>query len=266
MSEYNNILTDPTNPIVILENHVVFPKWLTDDVLDKNKIILGKNMSIDDYIIRKHASYYDATIWYKWVKEFSPKSYFVELTQTEIQIIIEKGEFEKKEMVMELLNSGYNFIKTTNKSSHNFKRVITFEDFLDEVTHPNLIMSFKKGCTTLFFRKYIEEIQSEYRVYFHQNKIKYIEEYISRVPQSIEKLVNFAKEVNEKVKYEDYVLDFCSTPSGFFVIEINTPFYLLGGLHLCSYQWYLDKIHNSGPVFFYKDNEVQYIDVLDTSK
>jgi hypothetical protein len=65
----------------------------------------------------------------------------------------------------------------------------------------------------------------------------------------LEVLVNFARKINEKVKYEDYVLDFCSNSSGLTVIEINTPFYLFGGIHLCSYRWYLDKIHNSKPVF-----------------
>jgi hypothetical protein len=264
MADYNDILSDPTNPIVVTESLVTFPKWLTSDVLDKSKITLGKNMSMEDYIIRKHASYYDATIWYSWVKEFSPKSYFVELTQLEVQLIIEKGEFERKEMVMELLNSGYNFVKTTNKSSHRVRRVITFEDFLEEITHPNLVMSFKRGCTTLFFRKYIDDIQNEFRVYFHQNKIKYMEEYIHGVPQSVKELVEFAKRVNEKVRYEDYVLDFCfSATGGFIVIEINTPFYLLGGLHLCSYKWYLDKIHNSEPVFLLGGDEVRCIDILD---
>jgi hypothetical protein len=261
MADYNDILTDPTNPIVIEGHKVTFPSWITDDVLDTDTITLGKNMTVEDVIIRKHASYYDATIWYPWVERWSPKSVFMDLGDV---IATTTGTFPEhmKPAVVKLINDGYNFVKTTTKSSHNLTRVTSYEDFLDEVTHPNLVMSFKKGCRTLFFREYIDDIKAEYRIYFHGGVIKYVEEY-KRVSGfttlSYEAVATFANTVNANVRYKDYVLDICWCPTGFLVIEINTPFYLFGGLHLCGYQFYLDKIHNHEPVFVYRDDEGEIV-------
>jgi hypothetical protein len=262
MVDYNGILTDPTNPISIIGDRVLFPKWLTEKMILKSQIVPRKNMSLEDEIILKHASYYDAIIWYNHVIEYSPDSVFLELTDEEANLIIKEWRFDRKEEIVRLLET-YNFIKTSTKSSHSGKKILTFDDFMEELTHPNLIMSFKKGCRHLFFRKYIETILAEYRIYFYGNKIKYIEEYVSKDNLLLTKeIIEFVKKVNESVPYEDYLLDVCRTPDGYLVIEINTPLYLFGGIHLIKYEYYLSKIHYGNAIFACKRNgEVIFMNI-----
>lgn len=273
MAEYDEILTDPYNPIQILDNLIIFPKWLTDKIYNKSDFPTILNETVEDQIIKLHASFYNAIIWYPWVKEWSPDSIFMELTDEEVQKIINDQEFplDKKELVIKYLDSGYNFVKSAMKSSHKFKKVISFDDFIEEITHPNVIMSFKNGCRHLFFRKWIGGIQFEYRIYVYQNKLRYIEEYLNfneilnKESAEVRKseIINFIEKVMPNIQYQDYVIDICLDKSGtFLIIEINTPFYLFGGLHLCKYYYYRDKIHNyEKPVFRYIDidNNIQEI-------
>lgn len=175
MAEYNQILTDPYNPVKIEKDVVIFPEWLTEDiVVQLSEFKIKKNNTIEDEIISLHASYYDAINWYPQIKDYTPDSVFIELTDEEVaHLINDDHQFppDKVNLVNKFIADGYQFVKSTRKSSHSGKKINNFEEFMDEITHPQVVMSFKKGCRSIFMRKYIENIISEYRVYVYDKKL-----------------------------------------------------------------------------------------------
>lgn len=267
MVEYNKILTEPYNPIYIDDEKVRLPEWLSDLVIKRKDLPVIKNTTINDQIINKHASFYDATIWYPWLVKWTPKSIFMELNDDEVNdLIYEKTvSDEKKEQIIKYLDEGYNFIKSSKKSSHQCPKILNFDDFIEEITHPDIVMSFKKGCHHIFFRKFIENIHTEYRIYIYKSQIRYIEEYLKKNESlNLENalfrkkdIINYVTKVMKDIKYHDYILDICLVPENqFMVIEINTPMYLLGGIHLGTYNYDAEQIHSAeNPIFRFKDKD-----------
>ena len=274
MVEYNKILTDPFNPIIINNDIIKFPSWLSNIIIKKKDLPKIKNTTENDQIISIHSSFYDATIWYPWIIKWTPKSIFMELNEKEINDLIYEHNLskERQKEVEYYLNQGYNFIKSSKKSSHLSTKVLTYENFIEEITHPNIIISFKKGCKHIFFREFIENIGEEYRIYIFRNEIRYIEEYIKKdksldVYQAIIRKINiidYVIQVMKDVKYQDYILDIglTSSENSFLVIEINTPLYLFGGLHLSNYLNNSEKIHKAiYPIFRYKNEHNDIMEI-----
>lgn len=69
-------------------------------------------------------------------------------------------------------------------------------------------------------------------------------------------LIEFTMEVDKRLKYRDYLLDICSNNGILTVIEINTPLYLFGGIHLGVYFYMKDTIHTATtPIYHYVDSD-----------
>ena len=74
MADYDKILSDPYNPVKKFDDHALFPSWLTNDVLYKKDLPTIKGVSFDDQVIRKHASFYEASVWYPQISKWTPES------------------------------------------------------------------------------------------------------------------------------------------------------------------------------------------------
>jgi len=183
-----------------------------------------------------------------------------ELTES-LKINLQKG-----------LDEGYEFIRSSAKSSHSRKRVKTVEDCLEEITNACVIMSYKYLCRHILMRKYIE-IKQEYRCYVYQKKLRYIEEYYDPenkdhnieeyhiIKKNIEEYIG---QITEKLRdiYDDYTVDLGIVDGKLTVIEINTPMYLLAGTIMAKYEYITDLIHKTErPIFKFKiQNEIYTID------
>ena len=241
---------------------------LSNSFLKENYVIVQEQL-------KKQAEQYGAEVWYKPLEDITPKSVLIELEEKEIQELINNHTLskEKEDLLTNYLKEGYGFIKSSKKSSHSFKKCTTYEDCLEELTHPQIIMSFKKGCKYIFMRQFMENICSEFRVYIYQNKIKYMEEYLKqeKIEQNMEEVKNSIIEFVEKKviprlssTYQDFVVDlFYLKNKNFLVIEVNTPLYLHCGTHLIDYDWEKHSIHASGEkiIFRYK-NEKEEIEEI----
>lgn len=247
MVDYSSILTDPYNPIIIHGQTITFPSWLSDKTYSPKDFPTKINWSFEDHAINLHASFYDATVWYPWIREFTPESRFIDLSDGEIKDLIYEGEMskEKKALVLSNIRDGFRFIKSSKKSSHFRRKVNDYDKFLEEITHPQVVMSFKDGCSHIFMRKYVDDIQEEYRIYVYKNAIRYVERYVrwKDVDFSKERLIEYLAKVCPKIRYEDYILDVASVTDGFICIEINTPPYLFAGFNNADYYFERDKIH-----------------------
>lgn len=261
MAEYNKILQDPHNPILVTSREVIFPEWLSKEPISLSDLHLTHNKTRFDWIIEKHASYYDADKWYPMISEYTPKSIFMDISNIDAEDIIEHWKFNRQLEVEKILTE-YHFVRSSARSSHTGRKVTTFNEFMDEITHPNVIMSFKRGCRKIMFREYIDDILAEYRIYVWNGSIRYIEEYTRKQIISTDPIIlkqsitNYALEVGKRISYLDYIIDIgYSQNNGFFVIEMNTPFYLLGGLHLGNYHYESDRIHYTSKIIFrYRDS------------
>lgn len=260
MVDYADILTDPYNPIVMQSGIVKFPTWLSEKEYDVSKFQHKINWSLEDHAIHLHASFYDATVWYPWIKDWTPESRFISLTEGEVKDLIweQKLPDDKKSLVLSYIRQGFRFVKSSKKSSHFRLKVASYEQFLDEITHPQVIMSFKNGCSNIFMRRYVDDITAEYRVYVYGKKIRYAERYLLRVKAAKDEddqqvgnsLVDYVTRVMESIRYMDFVLDVAAVPSGFICIEINTPVYLFAALNFAQYYFERDKIHTAEePIF-----------------
>jgi len=273
MADYDKILMDGYNPILIHGDHVTFPQWLTDQIVLKSQLPKIKNKTEEDQIINMHASFYDATVWYPWITNWTPKSILIKLSDEEINNLIYEQTLtnERKLQICQYLRDGYNFVKSSKKSSHQSTKVTTIDQFIEEMTHPNVVMSLKNGCRHVFLRQFINKIHSEYRIYVYQNQIRYIEEYLKKygslssltaVPRK-KQILDYVEKVMKNIKYHDYILDICLLhDDSYLIIEINTPMYLFGGLHLGVYYYESDFIHTTPePIFRYRniDGEIEEI-------
>ncbi len=247
------IIKDPFNSIKLQDNKVSFPSWLTDQEyqLPLEEFDSQINWRIEDHAVHLHASFYDATVWYPWIQDFTMKSKFIDLSPEEVHNLIYDQELpdDKKKLVLKYIKQGYQFVKSSKKSSHFRIKVTSYDKFIDEITHPQVIMSFKNGCHCIFMREYIKDLGNEYRVYIYQQKIRYIECYLRKhhitgeEGGTVDKLTKYIKEIMPHVKYHDYVLDIGERQNGFICIEINTPLYLFAGLNYTDYYFERDKIH-----------------------
>lgn len=187
------------------------------------------------------------------------KTLLISLTDFEIIDLINEQKLPKdieKEVRCNIRQ--YQFVKSSKKSSHNRKRVKSYERFIEEITHPDVIMSFKKGAKHIFMREYISEIFEEYRVYIYGKRIRYIERYV-KFKNGIDpidpidvknNLLKYMQKVLPLIPYHDYVLDIAVTATGFIVIEMNTPLYLFAGVSHSNYYFEKDKIHTAEePIF-----------------
>lgn len=258
MSDYSEILKDPYNPCVIENGVAKFPSWLTDKIYTTFQPRI--NWSFTDHVIQTHASFYDATVWYPWIEKWTPESRFIVLTKEEINNLIYNQELpkEKKQLVLQNIKDGFQFVKSSKKSSHFRGKIKNYEKFIEEITHPQVVMSFKNGheiedmwYPCIFMRKYIN-IKNEYRLYVYKNVLRYVEKYITKEDDADikQKITDYFNKIRNDIKYEDYVIDLGTTSDGLVCIEINTPLYLFCGLHKCDYYFRRDDIHNAAePIF-----------------
>jgi hypothetical protein len=186
-----------------------------------------------------------------------------------------------KEKLQYGMDLGYNFVRSSAKSSHSRKAVETLDDCLDELTNASIITQLKRGDLHIIMRKYIN-LRSEYRCYIHKGKLTYMEEYLDKTPAlnksetaykvQKEQLIEYiTQEVMPKLhdKYESYTVDigeeFFQNSITLIVIEINTPIGCLAGLSLCNYRFKQDEIENTDPTqeahLYYKDidGDIAYV-------
>ena len=277
MSDHESIIQDPYNPVKIVTHktedtqgskfadtivrdvsittqsrkEAIFPEWLTKNRYTEDMFPYRLNWNFTDHVVKLHASLYDAIIWYPWIEKFTMKSIFIPLTEEDVDLLIFNQELpdDKELQVKEYIKQGYRFIKSSKKSSHTRKKVTTYEIALDELCHPEVIISFKNGCRHIFMRQYVDGLMNEFRIYIYKKKIRYIECYIKKTyidDSTVKALIEYVIKVDEEVKYEDYILDIAETTiENFICIEINTPAYLFGGLHYADYYFERDKIHET---------------------
>lgn len=249
MSNYNTILTDPYNPIVIHDDNITLPSWLTTKTYHRSDFPHKPNWSFEDHVIHLHASFYDAQVWYPWLQPYTAESRFITLTDDEIKQLIYDQSLpdDKKKMVIANIKDGFQFVKSSKKSSHFKKRVKTYDHFIEEITHPQVVMSFKNGCNAVMMRRYIDGIQDEYRVYVYQGIIRYVEKYIDKTHHDRSSdIIACVKDVMTAVPYQDFVLDIATLANGNLTcIEINTPVYLFAGLQNVDYYFEREKLHTT---------------------
>lgn len=217
---------------------------------------------------------YGAQHWYPLIKNITPKSYFLELSDEDI-VTLSKGDiplnFYFKPFIEFLISNGYTFVKTTHKSAHAFKPIQSFEDFKDQITNANVIMSFRNyKCKFLMFRQW-KEMSLECRCYIYNQKLRYIEVYRDLHknfnPSMFQDIENF---INKQVipcllnKYDSFTVDVFYLPENneWNIVEINSPLWLKCGTYLIKYQWEKHRIHQATtPIFRYKNEENEIIEI-----
>ena len=223
------------------------------------KYDLMRDINVKDFL----SSLFDAKYWFYIITNYTIDSKLIEITDEEANALIysEKISDRLKNIISECLINEYFFVKSSKKSSHSRKKCLTLCDVIDELTYPDVKITFKIGCRHIFMRKWIDNISSEYRIYIYANKIRYIEKYIQSKTKlySKEEEIKYAKEVitfcNEfknNLEYDDFIVDIAkiNNVSKYIVIEINTPMYLYGGLQLGNYDWDHEKIHTTNEIIF----------------
>ena len=249
MADYTSILADPYNPVRVKDNIITFPSWLTEKVYHRDEFPQKPNWSVEDHVIHLHASFYDAQIWYPWLEQSTIESRFIVLTDDEVEQLIYNQTLpdDKKDLVLANIKAEFRFVKSSKKSSHFRKKVKTYEQFIEEITHPQVAMSFKNGCKAIFMRRYVDNIQDEYRIYVYQGIIRYVEKYVAKTScDQSQEIIEYVRKVIPFIKYQDYVLDVATLSNGSFTcIEINTPIYLFAGLQNVDYYFEKDKIHST---------------------
>lgn len=218
-----------------------------------------------EIITNKQNLKYGANEWYPYIKDYTAESVLLELTNEQIEIF-SAGEvpldLDFKNTVEKLISDGYTFVKSTHKSSYAKKPMTCYEDFTNEITEANVIMSFRRyKCKFLFFRKW-EKIDFECRVYVHDNRIKYMEQGIDNNNIWTPNLFPHARIfVEEKIipilknKYTAFTSDLYLDKNGNWkIVEINSPLWLKAGTYRIDYSREKDRIHNTRDIICrYKD-------------
>lgn len=218
-------------------------------------------------ILRQQNLVYGANTWYNIIKDYTPESELLKLSDNEIKTF-SKGEIPDKielfkTKIMDLITK-YQFVKTTHASSHSFKPMLSYEDFCEEMTNARIIMSFRRyKCEYLFFRKWTT-INCECRIYVYHNEIKYMECYrdINKIfnPKMFKDMYSFVTDTIiplTKTTWSDFTIDLYldEDTNTWKVIEINSPMWLYAGAYLIDYQWNKKRIHETNkPICHYRDN------------
>lgn len=243
------IVIEYPNPTIIKDNFVILPSWLQQDkILASSLPQYNKNDTFYEMIERYQASFYGAEYWLDEIEDLTMKSILRRISQEDVELLMNEENPSVREETKAFISSGLaqnlNFIKSSKKSSHWRKYCRTLDDCIEELSHADVIMSFKRGCRHILMRQYIK-MDSEYRAVVYDGNITYIERYLQHGDtepeeicfQHLDALVKFLHRVKRCLHYRDMIIDVCSLPdcnNESLVIEINTPPYLYGGLHLLA--------------------------------
>lgn len=109
-------------------------------------------------------------------------------------------------------------------------------------------MSFKHNCQYIFIREFVN-LSNEYRCIVIGSELVYIERYIGEYKINMEefyKVKTLSLIVRDVLKYDDVIFDIGILDNGeAILIEVNTPPYLFGGIHLMDEEEYDSCIYNS---------------------
>lgn len=219
-------LVERLMPLKITKETVTLPNWLGGTTHLIKDLPTGRNWDSDECICRFVARYFGAEKWYPKTIGYTPRSRLIEITDEEaydLTLDDKKLSLRLITCLQEALDDNLHFIKSSWKSSQTKKKVLTVDDCLEQLDYGGVVMSFKRGCRYIFMREYIN-IEKEYRVVIYENRIRYIEGF----NPPVEKLVSFIKTLPDI--YRDMTIDIGEADGEFFIVEINTPPYLLAGL------------------------------------
>ena len=215
--------------------------------------------------------FYGAQNWYPLLRNITPTSHLFELSNDEIKDLSE-GKIPTgpcfRKSITDLIKN-YQFVKTTHKSAHAFKPIHNFEDFEDQMSNANIIMSFRRyKCKYLLFRKWTD-MNLECRVYVNKGIVKYVELYRDEKDEfEVNMFTDIIKFVNESVIpsltiYDTFTADVYYTGNSenkWQVVEINSPLWLKCGTYLIKYEWERRRIHESEtPICRYTDRHTKEI-------
>ena len=219
---------------------------------------------------------YGSDRWYPLLQDWTPKSQFIQL-ESEVRESIANGaiggNLDLLQLQVEsLIQRGYKFFKTPFASAHAFRPMESWQDFVDQITNPRIIMSFRRypSLNSLMFRKWTE-MNLECRCYVYKSKLHYMEVYRDEKqefqPSMFGQMYHFlSNQVIPKLKslYSDFTIDLYYQPNSYSgiwrIVEINSPVYLKAGLYLINYEWEKHRIHmlQNFPICRYRDQgEIQ---------
>lgn len=207
------------------------------DILEND--IKSKNIDIQK-VLNEQNQQYGSYNWYPLLEGNTPSSIFIKLEEDDIKLFTENKDEEHlqkyKTQVEKLIDQGYYFMKTTHVSAHAHKAIKTWEDFVEQITNPRVVSSFRNyKCKYLMFRKW-QEMNLEARIYVYKSKIRYMEIYRDRNNEFTEpkkmfiQMRDFVQNIviqKLKDKYDDFTVDLYYSPDNdqkWQIVEINSPF------------------------------------------
>lgn len=239
--------------------------------MDPYNPLFQENVKDVEALLQEQNIKYGAQVWYPLMHgtNMTPDSVLLALTSSEIALL-KKGEVPDslRERVEPLLTT-YQFMKTTHKSSHQFRPITNYDEFVEEITEPDIIMSFRRySCGHLLFRKYVS-MSLECRVYVYQSKVRYMECYRDVNNEFVpEMFLDMLKFVEQEVipalasAYDNFTPDiyFDKDKQKWNCIEINSPVWLKAGMYHIDYEWNRDLIHTTEkPLCRYRDSEMNVL-------
>lgn len=219
-----------------------------------------KNYEECEQLMNQQNLIYGADTWYSLIKDYTIPSYLLKLNDKQIKCLA-NGEVPqdlsfRDKVTSLIIDEHYRFVKSTHKSSYPTKPMNSFEDFENEITDANVVMSFRRyGCKYLFFRRW-ETIPFECRVYVYQKKVRYIEESIDPEqkfrPEMFASIRHFVQKCVVPALdtvYESFTVDVYHNEMGLWrVLEVNSPLWLKAGTYRINYSREKDRIHSSTDV------------------
>lgn len=279
-ADYDDVKT----PFEIIGNNFNFESWLYDvyinecsendpDDSDREIISIPLNEALLKTYSNMFIEYFYADIWYPIIAEYTIPSYLVKLSENDVKYMIKnyKAPTTVYECIEDiLLKAPTPKFYRLNSLSSKYKGTLDMDDAIKHMFTSNRIISTISSQTSpyLFIREFIDlTIYDEYRCFIKNRTLLGVSRYYtdsdtmdtsnSNYLSNKDKisLIKFVKKIISELDiYNDFTIDIAFSPSNIFVIEINSPVYMMAGS--CYFTHFdiknvIDKKHEniSYPIF-----------------
>ena len=277
---------DVKKPFEIIGNNFYFESWLYDVYI--NECIDSENdpddseqeiisIPLNEPLLKGYSNmfieYFYADIWYPIIAEYTIPSYLVKLSENDVKYMITNHNapttvYERIEDI--LLKAPTPKFYRLNSLSSKYKGKLDMDDAIKHMFTSNRIISTISSQTSpyIFIREFIDlTMYDEYRCFIKNRTLLGVSRYYtdsdsmdtsnSNYLSNKDKisLIKFVKKIISELDiYNDFTIDIAFSPSNIFVIEINSPVYMMAGscyFTLFDIKNVIDKKHEniSYPIF-----------------
>ena len=253
-------------PFEIIEDKLFrFESWLYDAYINEGNddLVLEEDDSYitipfnEDTFSKLFVEYFYADKWFPLISKYTIPSKLIKLDSKTVDYMIKNRKPTKE--LLDIVNKNDKKFYRLNSLSSKYKGILSFEEAIEHMFTSERILRTIKAQTSpyLFIRDFVDfSNYTEYRCFVKDRSLLGVsfydtdetkDNYLSEKNKLA--LISFIKKIISELDiYNDFTVDIAFSEKKIFVIEINTPVYMMAGsgyFSLYDVKYVLDKKHEN---------------------